>query len=177
MSHYSTTRLLRIGALGRVRACASGLAVHISGTPGHAGPADLVTFLGIAQSLQIDFLPITWQHGLGKIGEGATREIREALLDTNTSFAFKRRSFGRPLNIEELKGQILPTLVAEISILHIPSIRNCRNIIDLVGICWEVYCEDDYTMSREKPVWTLRGRQLSQSLYFKNLSLGICTLL
>ena len=112
----------------------------------------LITFLGIAQSHQIDFLPITWQHGLENIGQGATGEIREALLDQNTSFAFKRRLFRRSFNIEELKGQIWPTLVAEISILHIPSIRHCRNIIDLVGVCWEVYCEDDYTLSRDEPV-------------------------
>ena len=113
---------------------------------------DFITFLGIAQSLQIDFLPITWQQGLGNIGEGATGEIREALLDKDTSFAFKRRLFRRSFNFEELMGQILPTLVAEISILHIPSIRDCPNIINLVGVCWEVYCEDDYTLSRDEPV-------------------------
>lgn len=113
---------------------------------------DFITFLGIAQSHQIDFLPITWQHGLENIGAGATGEIREALLDKNTSFAFKRRLFRRSFNIEEFKGQILPTLVAEISVLHNPSILHCRNIIDLVGVYWEVYCEDDYTLPRDKPV-------------------------
>ena len=85
---------------------------------------DFITFLGTAQSLQIDFLPIAWQHGLEGIGEGATGEIREALLDKDTSFAFKRRMFKEAFNYEELKRQILPTLVAEISILHIPSIRS-----------------------------------------------------
>ncbi len=113
---------------------------------------DFITFLSIAQNLRIDFLPISWQHGLENIGEGATGEIREALLDKNTSFAFKRRLFKESFNFEELKGQILPTLVAEMSILHIPSIRHCRNIIDLVGVCWEVYCEDEYTLSRDDPV-------------------------
>ena len=112
---------------------------------------DFITFLGIAQSLQIDFLPITWQQGLKRIGEGATGEIREALLDKDTSFAFKRRLFRESFNFEELKRLILPTLVAEISILHIPSIRYCPNIINLVGVCWEVYCEDEYTLSRDKP--------------------------
>ena len=112
---------------------------------------DFITFLGIAQSLQIDFLPITWQHGLENIGEGATGEIREALLDKTTSFAFKRRLFKESFEFEELKGQILPTLVAEISILHIPSIRYCPNIIDLVGVCWEVYCENEYNLSRDEP--------------------------
>lgn len=113
---------------------------------------DFITFLGIAQSLRIDFLPITWQYGLKNIGEGATGEVREALLDKDTSFAFKRRLFKESFNLEELKGQILPTLVAEISILHTPSIRYCPNIIDLVGVCWEIYCEDEYTLSRDEPM-------------------------
>lgn len=113
---------------------------------------DFITFLGFAQSLQIDFLPITWQHGLEIIGEGATGEIREALLDKSTSFAFKQRLFKESFSLEELKGQILPTLVAEISTLYIPSIRYCPSIIDLVGVCWEIYCEDEYALSRDEPV-------------------------
>ena len=113
---------------------------------------DFITFLVIAQSLQIDFLPITWQHGLRNIGEGATGEIREALLDKNTSFAFKRRLFKKSFSFEEFKGQNLPTLVAETSILHTPSICSCPNIIDLVGVCWEVFYEDEFALSRDEPV-------------------------
>lgn len=113
---------------------------------------DFIIFLGIAQNLSIDFLPITWQQALQNIGEGATAEIREALLDSNTSFAFKRRLFKESFNSEELTGQILPSVIAEISILLTPSMRHCPHIMNVVGICWEIYSADEYTFSRHEPV-------------------------
>lgn len=42
---------------------------------------DLLDFLGVAQSLKIDFLPITWQPALGKVGEGGTAVIYQALVN------------------------------------------------------------------------------------------------
>ncbi|KAL8840333.1 MAG: hypothetical protein Q9170_001348 [Blastenia crenularia] len=113
---------------------------------------DFVTFLGIAQSLSIDFLPITWQEALGNIGKGATAEIHEALLDFNTSFAFKRRLFKESFNSDELTGEILPSVVTELSILLAPSIRRCPNIMGVVGICWEIHSGDEYAPSRERSV-------------------------
>ncbi|KAL9581393.1 MAG: hypothetical protein Q9212_003924 [Teloschistes hypoglaucus] len=113
---------------------------------------DFITFLEIAQNLSIDFLPITWQQALGNIGKGATAEICEALLDVNTSFAFKRRLFEELIELEELTGKILPSVVAEISILLTPSIRHCPHIMNIVGICWDIYSGEDDTFSREKPL-------------------------
>ncbi|KAL8658443.1 MAG: hypothetical protein Q9202_007560 [Teloschistes flavicans] len=113
---------------------------------------DFITFLGIAQNLSIDFLPITWQQALGNVGKGATAKICEALLDGNTSFAFKRRLFKELFNSEELTGEILPSVVAEISILLTPSIQHCPHIMNIVGICWDIYSGDDDTFSREKPL-------------------------
>ncbi|KAL8995135.1 MAG: hypothetical protein Q9169_005078 [Polycauliona sp. 2 TL-2023] len=113
---------------------------------------NFITFLGITQNLSIDFLPITWQQALGNIGKGGTAEISEALLDVNTSFAFKRRLFKESCNSEELTSEILPSVVSEISILLTPWVRHCPHIMDIVGICWDIYGGDDDAFSREKPL-------------------------
>jgi hypothetical protein len=51
---------------------------------------DFLSFLSIAQNLEIDFLPITWQPALSCIGQGGTAKIRQALVNLQMSFAFKR---------------------------------------------------------------------------------------
>lgn len=113
---------------------------------------EFVTFLGIAQKLGIDFLPITWQQALGNIGKGGSGEIREAFLDGNTSLAFKRRLFKESFDLEEFRGHVLPSVIAEISILLAAPIRCCPNVVNIVGICWEIYCEDNCAFSRDEPV-------------------------
>src|SRR6266704_7017975 len=50
---------------------------------------DFLTFLGVAQQCRFDFFPITWLPGLENVGEGATAEIREALVDIQMSYVFK----------------------------------------------------------------------------------------
>lgn len=52
-------------------------------------PYNLIAFLAIAQKLEIDFLPITWQPALSKVGAGGTAEIRQSLIHLQMSFAFK----------------------------------------------------------------------------------------
>lgn len=106
-------------------------------------PYDLLTFLGVAQSLNIHFLPITWQPALDKVGEGATAEIRQALVNVQMSFAFKRLK--APWGIGE-DAQYLRALIAEISVLGHPSIRRHPNVVDIEGICWDVD-------SSSKKVW------------------------
>ena len=54
-----------------------------------AGPNAHLCFLkclGLAQHLNIDFLPINWQRGLESVG---TARIRQALVNADTDFAFK----------------------------------------------------------------------------------------
>lgn len=110
---------------------------------------DLITFLGIAQKLHIDFLPITWQPALDYIGQGATAEIRQASANLQFSFAFKRPVFDPRLGFEDLERRLLPCLIAEISILGLKSIRNHPNINKLEGICWEVVPSEEERLSRE----------------------------
>src|ERR1700721_2658581 len=62
---------------------------------------DLVAFLGLAQRLEIDFLPITWQPKLDVIGKGDTAEIWQTLINVQISFAFKRIKQSRQARLDE----------------------------------------------------------------------------
>ena len=135
---------------------------------------DIVTFLGIAQRLNIDFLPITWQPALDRIGQGATAEIREASANLQFSFAFKRPVFGLCFEYEDFESRLLPCLIAEISILGLKSIREHPNTINLV------YVGKSYlgkrNIFREKRYTPPEKGGSSQSLCSKKLNMGICTI-
>ena len=96
---------------------------------------DFLDFLGVAQSLKIDFLPITWQPALDRIGQGGTAKIRQALVNLQTTFAFKH--LDRPKSATE-EARNLHALIAEISILGHPTIRSHSHIASIEGICWDV---------------------------------------
>ena len=96
---------------------------------------DFLDFLGAAQSLKIDFLPTTWQPALDSVGEGGTAKIRQALINLQTSFAFKH--FKHP-KVAEQESQVWRALIAEISVLGSPTIRYHPNVINIEGICWDV---------------------------------------
>ena len=60
---------------------------------------DFLSFLGIAQMLRIDFLPITWQPALETVGHGGTAEIRQALVNLQMSLhsnVSHRRNYHNP---------------------------------------------------------------------------------
>jgi Protein tyrosine and serine/threonine kinase len=97
---------------------------------------DFVTFLGLAQRLEIDFLPITWQPKLDVIGKGGTAEIWQTLINVQISFAFKRIKQSRQARLDESK--IFQDLILEIAVLGNEVIRNHPNIIRLEGICWDI---------------------------------------
>lgn len=96
---------------------------------------DFIDFLGVAQSLKLDFLPFTWQPGLDTVGEGRTAEIHQALISVRLTFAFKHMK--RPQSVIE-ETLNLQALVAEISVLGHPVIQRHPNIASLAGICWDV---------------------------------------
>ena len=120
---------------------------------------DMITFLGVAQKLGIELLPITWQPALDRIGHGATAEIRESVATVDFSFAFKRPCIRSWFDIEEFEERVLPCLMDEISILGHARIRRHPNIIDLEGICWEIVARKGMRMSREIPVDFSTGYQ------------------
>ena len=96
---------------------------------------DFLDFLGVAQNLKIDFLPISWQPALERVGEGGSAEIRQSLINIQTTFAFKRLKRSRS-SWEE--AQRWHTLIAEISILGYLAVRKHRSIAHIEGICWDV---------------------------------------
>ena len=98
---------------------------------------DFLSILGIAQKLDIDFLPIIWQPALDAAGNGATAEIRQSLINVQTSFAFKRykRRWGPQSDADHSNFQ---RLYFEILILGQPEIRSHPNIIRLEGLCWDI---------------------------------------
>ena len=109
--------------------------IHQSASSTSNKEYDFLDFLGVAQSLKIDFLPIIWQPALDKVGEGDTAEIHQALINTQMTFAFKHLK--RPRSAME-KTQNLLALIAEISILGHPAIRYHPNVASIEGICWDI---------------------------------------
>lgn len=55
---------------------------------------NLNCFLGAVQALELDFLPITYQPQSGLIGQGGTSKIRQSLLSSDHSLAFKAIDIG-----------------------------------------------------------------------------------
>lgn len=97
---------------------------------------DIVGFLAIASDLGIPFLPITWQSARDRLGLGGSGDVRQALLDTQTSLAFK-------LVKDEDKAQrkaeaILRIFANELVALSNPHLCAHPHIVDLLGICWDI---------------------------------------
>ncbi|KAK2836994.1 hypothetical protein FQN49_006514 [Arthroderma sp. PD_2] len=101
---------------------------------------DFIMVLAAAQQLDIDFLPITWQPALDAVGEGGTAEIRQSLIDLQTSLAFKRLL--RPRSPTE-REQTYLALLSEVLILGHPVIRKHAHIVALMGLCWEITHENE----------------------------------
>jgi hypothetical protein len=51
-----------------------------------------VSFLDTVQWAGVDLLSISWQLGLGRVGQGGTADIFQSLVDVNTTMTFKRWS-------------------------------------------------------------------------------------
>lgn len=87
-----------------------------------------IAVLALIQRLEIDLLPITWQ---AKLGQGGQAEINQALVNLQTSFAFKQ--FKRVDQSDPFWE-----IVQEMVVLRHPVVRNHPHIIQLIGICWDI---------------------------------------
>jgi len=94
---------------------------------------DLADFVSIAQRCNVDFLPISWHEGLEPFGRGGSADISQSTINIKTNFVFKRfvkvGSSGKP---------DLRFIAMELLVLINDGIRKHSNIVDLIGICWEV---------------------------------------
>lgn len=130
-------------------------------------PYDLITFLGIAQHLNIDFLPISWDTG-ANIGEGGTARISQSSISLGSAFAFKRLASVHSIRSEAQKTPIYQALVAEIVVLGHKSIRGHPNINRLQGICWDIEPESE----RVWPVLVFEKTQHGDLKKFMELGAG-----
>ena len=125
---------------------------------------DLITFLAVVQRLQIDTLPITWQSAL-PICVGETSKVNQALVNLQTSFAFKRIV---PYETEGHSEQrTFRLLINEITVLCHQSIRKHPNIIELQGICWDVPSDE-----KVWPVLVFEKAEYGDLSYFTTSPVG-----
>jgi hypothetical protein len=125
---------------------------------------DLISMLSVAQQYKVDFLPITWLHALGPLGQGASAEISQSLINLQTSFAFKRTHSpmaATPYTSYEVDPN-LRALFSELLVLENPLIRRHPNIIDLQGICWDIKSEGEDV----RPVLVFERAQLGDLQMF-----------
>jgi hypothetical protein len=89
-----------------------------------------IAVLALIQRLEIDLLPITWQASLDGLGQGGQGKISQALVNIQTSFAFKR--------FKHVKNDPFWEIVQEMVVLRHPIVRDHPFIIQLIGICWDI---------------------------------------
>lgn len=110
-----------------------------SATPVHQTapvPCNFITLLAAAQTLGMPFLRITWQPKRPSLGEGGTSQIGQALMNLQTSLAFKRVSERDKLKTP--KEEILRRCINEMTVLWHPAVRSHPNVLELQGICWDI---------------------------------------
>jgi hypothetical protein len=106
---------------------------------------DFLSFLSLAQLLQIDFMSITWQPALYGLGAGGSSQIMQSnMITKQLAFAFKRtvpRRGGGQLGPVVSDKQRFRALICEILILKNSAVRDHPNINQLEGIAWEIQNE------------------------------------
>ena len=102
---------------------------------------DLTSFLEACQNLDIDFLLVTWQPALVTLRVGGQAEVRQSLVNLAMSFAFSRVKIREATR--EVEQAAYRVLASQISILGLSKIRSHPNIIDLIGVCWDIRPQED----------------------------------
>jgi hypothetical protein len=109
---------------------------------------DFISLLGLAQKWDVPLLPITWQPALDRLGEGASAEVYQSTVFKSLALAFKDstiKSTGkRRIGFKDIMREIL--------IVRAPYLRKSPNIIDLLGISWNI----DLSENRVWPILVYR---------------------
>src|SRR4051794_15078073 len=103
---------------------------------------NFLSFLSLAQQLQIDFMSVTWQPALYSLGVGGSSQIMQSnMITKQLAFAFKRtvprRGEGQ-LGSADSDKQRFRALTCEILTLKNSAVRDHPNINQLEGIAWEI---------------------------------------
>jgi serine/threonine protein kinase len=100
---------------------------------------DLISFLAVAHCHGLAISALTWELSLGSIGQGATADIRQTLVNLEYSLAFKLPAPPTPT----IKlSQEYRVLMSEIHTLCSAYTRNHPNIVLLEGIAWNFQLGD-----------------------------------
>lgn len=102
---------------------------------------DLPSVLSLANQLGIDILPISWMPGLGSVGQGATGQVYQSRVDLSTEFVFKRSLPSPGTDNSDLARY--KAIISEMVILKHAPIRDHSNIIDLIGLGWDINLRDE----------------------------------
>jgi hypothetical protein len=101
---------------------------------------DFLSFLEAVQVNKVDVLATTWQQALDTLGTGATAEVRQSLVNLQTSFAFKRPMF-RHASLDT--DTLFEWLIREVTILRHPIARKHKNLLGLEGVCWDYHTSNE----------------------------------
>jgi len=107
---------------------------------------DIVDFLAVVQYMGLDLLPIKWQSHQAPAGQRGTSRINVALINAQTSFAFKcvsERQRQMVQNQEISTTDIFRTLINEILVLAHHRFQGYPNLASLQGICWDIRSDDE----------------------------------
>lgn len=99
---------------------------------------DLLSFISIAQKLEVDFVNLTWQPALETLGRGATSTVHQAQIDAQFNLAFKRSmawSEEYSADTNQQGTERYKAIIYELIALQLLS--DHPNVIDLLGITWE----------------------------------------
>jgi hypothetical protein len=116
-----------------------GMFTSYTASPSHTDvdqQSDLIAFLSIVQKYNVDILDITWQPTLN-IGQGGPGTISQCTLITDIPLAFKRYFISGVSDSSDSDSSLLP-LISEVLILSRRPVKRHPNVINLVGICWEI---------------------------------------
>jgi hypothetical protein len=108
---------------------------------------DIIDFLAIAQARNLSLLPITWQSAEDLTnGKGATSQLQEAILSSETSFAFKCVGEKYKKDVERgrlSKSKIFGALMNEICALNDLMVQKMLGVVNLEGLAWDISSDND----------------------------------
>ncbi|KAF2110563.1 kinase-like domain-containing protein [Lophiotrema nucula] len=115
------------------RLCTSAVLEHEEDQHAHYG---FIAVLGLAQRLNVDILPLSWDIKQRPIGRGGQATIYHTMIDRESGFVFK--CFDHIDQQQDLFRQV----VQEMAVLGHPAVRAHPHINNLEGLCWNVIDEN-----------------------------------
>ncbi|PVH99786.1 hypothetical protein DM02DRAFT_656069 [Periconia macrospinosa] len=100
----------------------------------------LLSFLGTAQLLSVDLLPITWNPALKDVGAGGMATLHERSISRNLSLVFKRVDPNNFPHYTEkaTEDMVYRTLAAEIATARHYEVVESDYLAHLEGVCWDI---------------------------------------